>query len=73
MDNEIQKFNNPEFGDVRIVMKEGTAWFVAADVCRVLELADVSSALRKLDEDEKGTHNLPTLGGEQTMLIVNEG
>lgn len=72
MSNEVQKFNNPEFGDVRIVMKEGTAWFVAADVCRVLELADVSSAVRKLDEDEKGTHNLPTLGGEQAMLIVNE-
>lgn len=34
MDNEIQKFNNPEFGDVRIVMKEGTAWFVAAERAR---------------------------------------
>ena len=30
-------------------------WFVAKDVCEVLELEDVSSALRGLDTDEKMT------------------
>lgn len=34
--NEIQVFQNEEFGEVRTVMREGEPWFVAADVCRVL-------------------------------------
>lgn len=72
MTTAIQLFTNEDFGDIRVVMREGEPWFIAADVCRVLELADVSSSLRKLDDDEKGTHNLPTLGGTQSMLIINE-
>lgn len=72
MTTAVQLFTNEDFGDIRVVMREGEPWFIAADVCRVLELADVSSSLRKLDDDEKGTHNLPTLGGTQSMLIINE-
>jgi prophage antirepressor-like protein len=46
--------------------------FVAADVCRCLELADTEVALRRLDEDEKGTCSIRTLGGPQQMLCVTE-
>lgn len=37
-----------------------------------LNLKDVSDAVEKLDADEKGRGSIPTLGGEQKMLIVNE-
>lgn len=51
--NEIQVFSNEKFGQVRTIMQGGEPWFVAADVCRALELDQVSNAVRKLDDDEK--------------------
>jgi prophage antirepressor-like protein len=52
--------------------KDGGVWFVAKDVCKALELDDVSKACSRLDEDEKGTNTVPTLGGMQDLLIINE-
>lgn len=58
---------------VRVVRTgEREPWFVAADVCRVLGLAQPASAVRNLDEDEKGVHVTHTLGGDQEVLIVSE-
>jgi len=45
---------------------------VAADVCRALEIGDTHKAVERLDDDEKGRSLIPTLGGEQELLIVNE-
>ncbi len=57
---------------VRVVLKDGEPWFVAPDACRVLEMADVTSALRVLDEDEKGPLTVRTPGGEQTANGISE-
>lgn len=54
MDNEIQVFSNEQFGNVRVVVKDGEPWFVATDVCKVLGLEQVTRAMDRLDEDEKG-------------------
>lgn len=51
---------------------DGLPWFVAQDVCTLLDLSDVSMALSRLDDDEKGTILIRTLGGPQQMLTVNE-
>ena len=72
MENKVQIFDNPEFGEVRVVMIDGKPYFVAADVCRILGLEDTHVAIRKLDDDEKGRCLIPTLGGGQEMLVVNE-
>ena len=53
-------------------MLEGEPWFVAADVCRALELERTNRALSRLDDDEKGTHSVSTPGGRQMMSIVSE-
>ena len=68
--NEIVKVykNSP----VRIVEKDGEPWFVARDVCKVLEITKVDSAIRNLDADEKGAHTVSTPGGNQEMTIVSE-
>lgn len=69
--NEIQTFESPEFGSIRVVRDEdGEPWFVAKDVLDVLDLD--KTALRKLDEDEKGVDSIHTPGGEQQMTIVSE-
>jgi prophage antirepressor-like protein len=57
---------------VRVVGTYQEPWFVAKDICNVLELTDVSVALRKIPEEWKGTRVLPTLGGNQDMRIINE-
>ena len=70
--NEIQVFSNEKFGQVRTVMKDGEPWFVAADVCKALEIGNTAQAASKLDDDEKGIISNDTLGGRQNMLAVNE-
>jgi prophage antirepressor-like protein len=57
---------------VRVVLIDGNPWFVAVDVCRVLELNNTSQALVGLDEDEKGVTTADTLGGPQKLSIINE-
>jgi prophage antirepressor-like protein len=46
--------------------------FVAQDVCRALDLRDVSDAVERLDSDEKGRVSIPTPGGPQEMLCITE-
>lgn len=70
--NEMQVFQNDEFGEVRTIMRDGEPWFVAADVCRVLDIRNSRDAVVRLDEDEKGVASTDTLGGEQQMTVVNE-
>jgi anti-repressor protein len=70
--NELRVFENAQFGQVRTVMKDGQPWFVAADVCRALEINDNRSATARLDEDEKDAVSIRTLGGDQKMSIINE-
>lgn len=70
--NDIINFNNEEFGNVRVVMKDGEPWFVAVDVCKALDIANVGNAMARLDDDEKGVRSMDTLGGRQDMSVVNE-
>ena len=57
---------------MRTVVKGGEPWFVAADVCRALELGTTAKAIERLDTDEKGMNSIHTLGGNQNMTIVSE-
>ena len=52
--------------------EQGQTWFVAKDVCDCLELNDTSQAVSRLDDDEKGTCSIRTLGGKQEILTINE-
>lgn len=70
--NELQVFNNEMFGNVRILLQGDKPWFVAKDVCNCLGINDTSKAIGRLDEDEKGANLIPTPGGSQNLLIVNE-
>ncbi|MGG3790253.1 BRO family protein [Geobacillus thermodenitrificans] len=57
---------------VRTIIKNGEVWFIAKDVCSVLDIKNSRDALGRLDEDEKGVVLTDTLGGKQQMLCVNE-
>ena len=66
-----QVFN---FGDheVRTLIKEGEPWFVASDVSSVLDYRSANDMTRNLDDEEKDTQTVRTLGGEQLVSIINE-
>jgi prophage antirepressor-like protein len=63
-----------QFGEssVRTVVKDGDPWFVAKDVCEILDLEDPSVTVSRLDDDQRGKANVCTPGGEQQMLTVSE-
>lgn len=72
MNNNLMIFENPDFGAVRSILIDGDPWFVAADVCKALEIERTNRALSRLDDDEKGAHSVSTPGGRQRMSIISE-
>ena len=72
MNSNLMIFENPEFGAVRSILIDGDPWFVAADVCKALELEKTNRALSRLDDDEKGAHSVSTPGGRQRMSIISD-
>lgn len=70
--NAIEVFDNEEFGSIRTTMINGEPWFVAADVCKALEIKNSRDAMTRLDDDEKDVALTDTLGGAQTSTVINE-
>ncbi|MGG1712506.1 phage antirepressor [Bacillus licheniformis] len=70
--DQLQKVFNYQDQQVRTVVKDGEPWFVAKDVCDVLEIGNPSQALSRLDEDEKNTVILNEGIGNPNKTIVNE-
>ena len=72
--NELQIFNNPEFGKVRTIVIDGEPWFVGKDVAKALGYKDPVNALKAHvdNEDKKGGWQITTPSGEQQMTIINE-
>lgn len=72
MNQQLMPFDY-EGREVRVVKDEqGEPWFVAADVCAVLQLPETHKAVARLDEDEKDRNSIPTPGGSQSMTVVSE-
>lgn len=77
MTNELQIFNNSEFGSIRTVTIEGQPWFVGKDVAVALGYANSKKALADhVDSDDKlqgdGVTIRDPLGREQHPTIINE-
>ena len=52
--NELQIFQNPEFGEVRTVSIDGEPWFVGRDIALALGYSNTKDALAKhVDDDDK--------------------
>lgn len=71
--NELQIFNNPEFGEIRAIEIDGEPWFVGKDVAAALGYKDTVNALKAhVDEEDKGGWRIATPSGEQQMVTINE-
>jgi hypothetical protein len=57
---------------VRVIIQKGVEWFVARDVCVVLDIKIDGHTFADFPDKEKGRYSIPTPGGEQKTLFVNE-
>jgi len=73
MANQLQTFENNEFGKVRVVEIDGQPWFVGADVAQNLGYKNSRDAISKhVDDEDKGVAKCDTLKGKQSLTIINE-
>lgn len=71
--NEIKVFNSVEFGEIRTAVVNGEPYFVGKDVALALGYSDTADAIKKhVDAEDKGVGEIPTPGGKQKMIIINE-
>ena len=68
MEQTLQVFNYKEH-QVRTVEVNGEVWFVAKDVCDILEIQNVTQAVQNLDEDERSMHYI---GRQGEANIISE-
>ena len=72
MKKSVAVISSPEFGEIRSAVVDGTPLFVAKDICDALGISKYRDALTRLDEDERASISVDTLGGKQSMIAVNE-
>jgi prophage antirepressor-like protein len=75
MENQLQIFSNPEFGEVRTQVDEkGEPWFCAKDVCDALGYLKARNAIAQhVDEDDALKQGLiDSMGRKQQTTFINE-
>jgi prophage antirepressor-like protein len=71
--NELQIFENAEFGKVRTVVIDGEPWLVGKDVADILGYSNTRKAIADhVDDEDKGVTKCDTLGGRQDLTVINE-
>lgn len=72
--NDLQIFNNEEFGAIRTVEIDNQIWFVGRDIATALGYADARKAVTShTDEDDRTNHPITdSLGRKQDTTIINE-
>lgn len=71
--NEIQVFNNPEFGQLRTVMIDNVPWAVGKDVADALGYTNSRDAIKNhVDSDDKNTVAIHDGIGNPNRVVINE-
>ena len=71
--DDLQIFENPEFGTIRSVEIDGEPWLVGKDVATALGYSNTKDALaRHVDDEDRRGSRIPTTSGAQEMTIINE-
>ena len=58
--NEIQIFNNNNFGKLRVIVKDGKVWFCLADACKALGINNPRKVKTRLDSRGVTTSDVST-------------
>lgn len=70
---ELKIFNNSEFGQVRTIVLDGEPWFCMVDICKSLDIGNVSQAKTRLKEDGVIINEvIDSIGRKQNTNFINE-
>lgn len=69
--NDLQIFNNEEFGEVRTAVVNDEPMFCLIDICKALEMSNPTMVAQRLDEDERTKLDLGRQG--ETNFITESG
>lgn len=71
--NELQIFNNQEFGEVRTVDIDGEVWFVGKDICKAFGDKNHNRSIGRIDDEDKNiVPIIDSIGREQNIVVINE-
>ena len=71
--NNLQIFKSTEFGEVRVIEKDGEPWFVGKDVAEILGYADPNKAIAMhIDEEDKLNDKMALSLGQRGGWFINE-
>lgn len=72
--NELEIFNNPEFGQIRATEISGNPYFVGKDIAEALGYTNPQKAIRDhVDEEDKTLNESFTVNGTMAVLISESG
>lgn len=70
---EMQIFNNPDFGQVRTITINGEPWFVGNDCAKALGYVKPKGAIQNhVDSDDKQMAPIQDPRGNIGMMVINE-
>lgn len=72
MEGKVRIFSNERFGEIRTAGTSEEPLFCLADVCRVLEIKNVSDCKSRLNAKGIVLTDTPTNGGNQQLVYINE-
>ncbi|MDE7390636.1 MAG: Bro-N domain-containing protein [Lachnospiraceae bacterium] len=71
--NELQIFENPEFGSIRTLEIDGEPWFLGKDVAEILSYTNTQKAIRDhVDDEDKLTERIVLSGQNREVIFINE-
>lgn len=71
--NDIQIFNNEQFGQVRVTTKDNEPWFVGKDIAEVLGYSNTAKAIRDhVDIEDKLSERIVLSGQNREVILINE-
>lgn len=66
------EFSYSDNNKLNAIIINGQLWFFAKNVSSILGFKKTNDATRLLDDDEKGAYKVRTLGGKQSVSLINE-
>jgi prophage antirepressor-like protein len=71
--SNIQIFKNEQFGEVRTTFRDNQPWFCLADLCKVLDIKNVSDCKERLKKDGVVSNEvIDVIGRNQQATFINE-
>jgi prophage antirepressor-like protein len=69
----VEVYRAPSGQDIRTVLVDGEPWFIAADICSALDIANPRDAVRQLDDDESDDHVVDNADTLITKIVSEAG